>query len=298
MGFRRSVLALALGSLAACASGYRGGACDASDANLAHLQAVVCSSLTQSPTEWCGTLWMNATHASQGLSLLWLNLCGGSSYQLFNMPPLSSAFTRASPDWPNQAIYMNDLLDALKNTSTECLATPTAVDIVSWLDTSQADPATSGSWAWTYVDFQVPFVFLLFLYSPLLPRWRPCRGDCGGQVQYYDMPRQPGTRIESPGTLGRKCWAFAYLRQVWDPAPLNSALAGAGQSAENFVAMYEEAVPLTMDLCWDVMANCFVNATYDPSRNGTCPGAIDEFHYLGFDRENALRRGIVDYPFF
>jgi hypothetical protein len=47
------------------------------------------------------------------------------------------------------------------------------------------------------------------------------------------------------------------------------------------------------------MANCFVNATYDPElRNGTCPGAIDEFHYLGFDRENAKRRGFVDYPFF
>ena len=35
------------------------------------------------------------------------------------------------------------------------------------------------------------------------------------QVQYYSMPRKPGDRIESPATLGRKCWAFAYLRQIW-----------------------------------------------------------------------------------
>ena len=26
--------------------------------------------------------------------------------------------------------------------------------------------------------------------------------------------RRPGDRIESPATLGRKCWAYAYLRQV------------------------------------------------------------------------------------
>ena len=34
------------------------------------------------------------------------------------------------------------------------------------------------------------------------------------QVQYYDMPRAPGARVESPATLGRKCWAFAFLAQV------------------------------------------------------------------------------------
>jgi hypothetical protein len=53
-----------------------------------------------------------------------------------------------------------------------------------------------------------------------------------------------------------------------------------------------------MELCEEVMANCFVNATYDPSRNGTCPVDIFAFRYLGFDRENILRGNVVRYPFF
>ena len=60
------------------------------------------------------------------------------------------------------------------------------------------------------------------------------------------------------------------------------------------------------------MANCFVNASYDPAlRNGTCPGAVDEF-YVGFSGENGdnnaideglcpvgdcWRNGSVDFPF-
>jgi hypothetical protein len=40
-----------------------------------------------------------------------------------------------------------------------------------------------------------------------------------------------------------------------------------------------------------------VNASYDPARNGTCPGDAGLF-YLGFERENALRDFIVSYPFF
>ena len=99
------------------------------------------------------------------------------------------------------------------------------------------------------------------------------------------------------GTLGRKCWAFAYLQQFWDPVGLNSALGLAGLEANNFISMYDEAAPLTMHLCWEVMANCFVNASYDPTRNGTCPGDIEEFH-LGFDRENAKRLMVVEYPFY
>ena len=43
--------------------------------------------------------------------------------------------------------------------------------------------------------------------------------------------------------------------------------------------------------------NCFINSTYTPSRNGTCPGDADLF-FLGFERENALRNFIVTYPFF
>ena len=40
------------------------------------------------------------------------------------------------------------------------------------------------------------------------------------------------------------------------------------------------------------MANCFVNASYDPAlRNGTCPGAVDEF-YVGFSWENGDNNAI------
>ena len=49
---------------------------------------------------------------------------------------------------------------------------------------------------------------------------------------------------------------------------------------------YDDAIPLTMGLCEKVMANCFVNASYDPvARNGTCPGQIDEF-FVGYQWEN------------
>ena len=60
---------------------------------------------------------------------------------------------------------------------------------------------------------------------------------------------------------------------------------------------WARAVPLTLGLCERVMANCFVNQSYDPSRNGTCPTKIFEFHDLGFERENLLRGFPVDYRF-
>ena len=124
------------------------------------------------------------------------------------------------------------------------------------------------------------------------------------------MPRLPGTRIESPATLGRKCWAFAYLKDTWEgtaygdeegamrPALLAAtAAAGYDGVASDFVPAWDAAVPLTMNLCWSVMANCFVNASYDPdARNGTCAGKLDEFKF-GFERENIKRRSPIAYPF-
>lgn len=92
--------------------------------------------------------------------------------------------------------------------------------------------------------------------------------------------------------------AFAYLTQKWEPNSLGRALATAGLNMSKFIAAYSAAIPYTMGLCEKVMANCFVNASYDPTRNGTCKSKIYEFHYLGFDRENLLRKNIVKYPFF
>lgn len=89
----------------------------------------------------------------------------------------------AAGDWPTQSIYMKNMLDALIDPET-CLNTTTAKEIVAWMDVTDVN---SSFWWWTWLVFQ---------------------------VQYYDMPRSPGDRIESPATLGRKCWAFAYFVEV------------------------------------------------------------------------------------
>ncbi len=148
--------------------------CHRSDAQMRDKRETVCSSLVQAPTPWCGDSYKNVT---------------------------------AKEDWPNQAVYMQNLLEGLLSPST-CLNTSYAEGTINWLNTSQvhsfrssvaannqfgaifsiqAIANISGAWMWTYDTFQ---------------------------VQYYDMPRKPGERIESPATLGRKCWAFAYLAQV------------------------------------------------------------------------------------
>jgi hypothetical protein len=82
------------------------------------------------------------------------------------------------------------------------------------------------------------------------------------------------TRIESPATLGRKCWAFAYLRAIWPRLrPALNRVTG----LESFVGTYDAAIPVTMGLCERVTANCYVNASYDPARNGTCPLQVRQF---------------------
>ena len=216
----------------------RGPDCAASDAALQQLQWRVCSSLVGQGVSWC---------------------------------PFPANVT-AEEDWPNQAVYLNDLLVALAAPAT-CLGTPTARAVVLWLNTSQASPAVSGAFMNTWVVFQ---------------------------AQYYDMPRAPGERIEAPDTLGRKCWAFAYLAQTWaaGSAALARALAAAGLSAAAYADAADAAVPQSMELCEQVMANCFENTTYMPSRNGSCPLEIFAFRYLGFERENILRANVVNYPFF
>ena len=71
---------------------------------------------------------------------------------------------------------------------------------------------------------------------------------------------------------------------------------------QSFISAYDDAVPMTMALCERVMANCFVNASYDPAlRNGTCPDGVGQF-FVGFQWENGgggrgpLPEGVA-YPF-
>jgi hypothetical protein len=177
----------------------------------------------------------------------------------------------AAHDWPSQAVYMNAFVSALAAPDT-CLNTTIARDLVTqWLNTSQADPTVAGAFMNVWQVFQ---------------------------VQYYDMPRKPGDRIESPDTLGRKCWAFAYLDEKMNLTEVHHALAEAGLDAHAFEDAYNVAVPETLQLCNEVIANCFVNATYNPQiRNGTCPGSVALFA-LGFEAENLPRGGTVGYPFY
>eukprot|EP00039_Didymoeca_costata_P024266 m.9811 g.9811 ORF g.9811 m.9811 type:complete len:258 (-) comp4138_c0_seq1:89-862(-) len=170
----------------------------------------------------------------------------------------------ANGDWPSQVVYMNNLLQALTLPDT-CLNTSVADNVLLWLENT--NNVTSPWWN-TWVIFQ---------------------------VQYYDMPRKPGARIESPATLGRKCWAFAYLAQIW--TSLRPALEqDLGSRLHKFITAYDSAVPLTMNLCHEVMANCFVNASYNPSRNGTCNDRIGQY-FVGYQWENGIRNDPVAYPF-
>jgi hypothetical protein len=171
----------------------------------------------------------------------------------------------AAHDWPTQAVYMKNILLAVVDPST-CLDTPVATGIVNWLNTFSMDPDVSMWW------------FNWYVFQP----------------QYYDMPRKQGSRIESPATLGRKCWAFAYLNQIWvELRPqIIETMDRADINLTSYVAAYDKAAPMSIELCHEVMANCFANATYNPGlRNGTCPEAIGEF-FVGFSWENSNNNAI------
>jgi len=180
----------------------------------------------------------------------------------------------ASKDWPSQTVYFYQLLDALAAHGT-CLNTSYAQETLTWINSSMADPSIAGNFMWTWLVFQ---------------------------EQYFDMPRKPGVRIESPDTLGRKCWGFAYFTQHWDSLQpllgkkLNDE--GGGANLFGFNDSYRRATQETASptgLCQRVICNCFQNASYDPSRSGSCKVDVGEFHYLGFDREALSHGGNVQY---
>jgi hypothetical protein len=174
--------------------------------------------------------------------------------------------TKASKDWPSQVVYLQDLINNLQTIPTNCKTTKYYKDTIQWLNYSLMDPTISGNFGYTWDVFQ---------------------------VQYYDTPRLPNTRIESPDTLGRKCWAFAYLKDMYKPA---SIIRNIPYNLNNFTSIYEKSINLTFTLCNKVLSNCFVNDTYNPIRNNTCKGKSFEFHWLGFERENIKRKNILKYP--
>lgn len=176
----------------------------------------------------------------------------------------ASANATAKHDWPSQVTYMHGVITAL-TADPRCSNTSIALDTLAFLNENQTVMSNPSSFGNTWLIFQ---------------------------VQYYDMPRRSGVRIEAPDTLGRKCWAFAYLDQI-----VAGDLVAIAPHAPKLAALWTEAVPLTLNLCEEVMANCFLNASYDPQRNGSCPAKIMDFHLAGFERENALRGFSVTYRF-
>ena len=129
---------------------------------------------------------------------------------------------------------MNELLeDLMSPQGRSCWQTAQVKDIVRWLNTTMSDTSLGGSFMQTWLVFQ---------------------------VQYYDMPRKPGVRIESPWTLGLKCWAMSFLTQFFNP---QQELLG----ATKFTQEYRFGMNKTMKLCREVMDNCFKNTTYNPKKH-------------------------------
>ena len=174
-------------------------------------------------------------------------------------------------DWPAQAVYTQKLLSTLAAPTT-CLNTTVATNVTRWLDDAFVKASVPGSFGWTILVFQ---------------------------PMYYEMPRKAGDRIESPWTLGLKCWAAAFLQQTWATIrdPFVHALKTNHDAVSATITTMDHGTQNSVKLCGEVMANCFVNATYDPAlRNGTCPLAVDEFR-AGFDWENALHGTHIHFGF-
>jgi hypothetical protein len=173
-------------------------------------------------------------------------------------------------DWPSQAVYTWSLLADLMAPTT-CLNTTASAAVTTWLESEMVEAATHGSFGWTLLVFQ---------------------------PGYYTMPRREGERIESPWTLGMKCWAAAFLQQSWLPArdAFVAVLNRHNVNVSKVVGTMDYGTANAVSECGQVMANCFVNASYDPSRNGTCPLSMDDFH-LGFDYQNGIHGKHVRFDF-
>ena len=69
-----------------------------------------------------------------------------------------------------------------------------------------------------------------------------------------------------------------------------------------FIESYDRTIPVSMGLCDRVMANCYANSSYDPTRNGSCPLLVRQFavgYYweAGGGGRGPLPRVRIRYPF-
>merc|ERR1712000_613806 len=112
---------------------------------------------------------------------------------------------------PRQTMYMTNLWDTFLDPAA-CMNTTVARSMVNWLANDYSNVNQTCSWFWMSNVFQ----------------WG-----------YYIMPRKPGERIESPWTLGEKCWAFQNLKYKWKPEALQRILAPLGSTLGAFAANME-----------------------------------------------------------
>lgn len=99
--------------------------CTASDNAIRDKRAWLCDSLAAADTWWCGSVWA--------------------------LEP------KADKDWPNQAVYMQNLLTTLSGTDPACTSSAYYADTIDFLNYNVMAPEISGNFGWTWDVFQVRF---------------------------------------------------------------------------------------------------------------------------------------------
>ena len=175
----------------------------------------------------------------------------------------------AKGDFPHLVLYMGGVVEALTSVPDDC----DTKGYVHWLNYWMANSSVAGTWANELLVFQ---------------------------PGYFAMPIHR-IRVETPWTLGLKCWAMSYLEERL--VPLMSEMAvhmkGAFTGAHSFVNVTTRAAAGGVQQCHMVKANCFHNSTYQPAKhNNTCPLLYLEFHG-GWNWQNlkAPSQDRVSYPF-
>ena len=97
--------------------------CTASDNAIRDKRAWLCDSLAATDTWWCGSDWA--------------------------LEP------KSDKDWPNQAVYMQDLLTTLSRTDPACTSSEFYSNTVNFLNYNVMAPEITGNFGWTWDVFQV-----------------------------------------------------------------------------------------------------------------------------------------------
>lgn len=172
----------------------------------------------------------------------------------------------AKHDWPMQSRYFANVLQTLASLPAGCRATPTVLQALSWLNVNAGSDTCSVNWSWASFQFQ-----------------------------YYILPRpSPSERVESPFTLGEKCFAFSLLADTF--AMTRSALQKFGKILAPALNMFAANIPIGATLCNEDCWACWKNQTRNFALNGTCPMSVIEFK-AGFEYETVRTQSNVKYNY-